>query len=559
MKLLATAAALTAVAVPAAPAAGAEPGHPFDFELAPRPTASAAAAGRVVSERLPTGRRFNLVGMHWRGRAEPGISVRVRRPAGAWSRWQALDAHADHNPDPAAGERLAASSDPLWVGAADAVQYRLSRPVPGVRLHFVNVGRRARTRLRTAQAAGLSYVTRSQWGASQCRPREAPLYGQVDAVEVHHTVSLNDYSRAEAPAIVLAICRYHRNSNGWNDIGYNALVDKYGVLYEGRAGGLDQAVVGAHAQGFNSETAGIASIGDHTSVAAGPATMSALARYIAWKLTVHGLPLSGSVTLRSAGGSESRYGAGARVTVDRVLGHRDTGRTACPGALLYGQLDELRAMVAGGAGGVPTSTARLSAALARHTIDFGEEVPVSGLLTGPDGLPLGSAPVEVQTNADGALAHLEAADHRGRRHVRERAAPTQADVRAAALPGRSIAGRRHLGAPAAAPAAGDRAAPPGEPRPAQERAWRSRARWRRASASSGVLLQQRVRGRYRTVGAKAVPNARRALLHVLRAGVPGALPLRRSGEVRRRHRPRLHRLARAAGALTHQPCLRSSE
>jgi hypothetical protein len=232
-------------------------------------------------------------------------------------------------------------------------------------------------------------------------PREAPLYGTVKAVHVHHTVSLNDYSPSEGAAIVLAICRYHRNSNGWNDIGYNALVDKYGVLYEGRAGGLDQAVVGAQAQGFNSETAGIASIADHTSVAATPETLSGLARYIRWKLAIHGQPLSGPVTLRSAGGSASRYAAGRRVSVERVLGHRDTGRTACPGQLLYDQLTELRAMVASGGGLLPVTHARLSAALADNAVDYGELVPVTGLVTGPDGAALMGAPIQVQVNSDG--------------------------------------------------------------------------------------------------------------------------------------------------------------
>ena len=96
------------------------------------------------------------------------------------------------------------------------------------------------------------------------RPAPRTSYGTVSAIHVHHTVSLNDYAPEEGPAIVLAICRFHRNSNGWADIGYNMLVDKYGTLYEGRAGGLDQAVVGAQAQGFNSQTAVIANIGDHS-------------------------------------------------------------------------------------------------------------------------------------------------------------------------------------------------------------------------------------------------------------------------------------------------------
>ena len=395
---------LCALALPAT--AAAKPGKPFDFELAPHvATASTAGLGPVVSPALRTAHRFNLVGMRWRGGGEPAIFVRVRRSGRRWSRWQSLDAHADHNPDPRTGERLAAASDPLWVGSADAVQYRMSRRVSGLRLHFVNVGRYAHPRVRAAQAAQADpepdFVSRAEWGASACPPRQKPLHGSVNAVVVHHTVSLNDYSPEEAPAIVLAICRYHRNSNGWNDIGYNALVDKYGVLYEGRAGGLDQPVVGAHAQGFNSVTAGIASIGDHTQVEATPETLSAIARYARWRLEVAGQPLSGKVTLTSAGGSESRYGAGVRVREERVFGHRDVGRTACPGGLLYGQLDQLRDMVATGVGAESTPTAHVSAALAHYTIDYGEIVPLNGLLSGPDGSPLAGAPVDVQTNSEG--------------------------------------------------------------------------------------------------------------------------------------------------------------
>ena len=212
--------------------------------LAAKPVDFERAAPDAAHARVSAPRAFNLVGLHWRGTATPDVELRVLR-AGGWGRWQHLGVHGR------------GGSDPVWVGRARTVQYRLDRRVPGLRLHFVAVGKR-HTRVRAAQTTttGFPYVSREDWGASSCVPRAAPSYGTVKAVQVHHTVSLNDYTPEEAPQIVLAICRYHRNSNGWNDIGYNALVDKYGTLYEGRAGGLDQAVIGAHAQGFNSQTGG---------------------------------------------------------------------------------------------------------------------------------------------------------------------------------------------------------------------------------------------------------------------------------------------------------------
>jgi len=420
VKLLASAAVLLCALALVSPAFAAKPA---DFER---------AAPRAGSARVSAPRPFNLVGLNWRGRAIPDVELRVLR-SGGWGRWQHLGVHGR------------GGSDPVWVGRARTVQYRLDRRVRGLRLHFVAVGKR-RTSVHAAQDSSIPfpYVSREDWGASGCVPREAPSYGSVQAVQVHHTVSTGDYTPEEAPQIVLAICRYHRNSNGWNDIGYNALVDKYGTIYEGRAGGLDQAVIGAHAQGFNSQTAGIANIGDYSSVGASQESLSATATYIRWKLGVHGQPLSGPVTLTSAGGPERRYPAGSRVTLERVSGHRDTGKTACPGEALYDQLDDIRALVESGSA-FPTFSARVTAALAEERLDYGEVVPVSGALAGPDGNPLAGQPVEVQVNSDdvwrtarrattgadgGYLTDLKPAK---RMYVRVRY-PGSADVRAATSP-----------------------------------------------------------------------------------------------------------------------------
>ena len=65
-------------------------------------------------------------------------------------------------------------------------------------------------------------------------------------VFVHHTDTPNGYAPGDVPAIIRSIYTYHVRSNGWNDIGYNFLVDAYGHIFEGRAGGIDKPVIGAH-------------------------------------------------------------------------------------------------------------------------------------------------------------------------------------------------------------------------------------------------------------------------------------------------------------------------
>ncbi len=146
--------------------------------------------------------------------------------------------------------------------------------------------------------------------------------------------------------MVLGICRYHRNVNGWDDIGYNFLVDRFGRVIKGRAGGSGKAVVGAHTQGFNSQSTGVAALGTHTSHRLSKAGRRGLVRVLRWKLEHHGAARSGKARLISAGGDGNRYPKGRAVDFKRVSGHRDANLTECPGDRLYHQLRRIRERVA---------------------------------------------------------------------------------------------------------------------------------------------------------------------------------------------------------------------
>ncbi|WP_371662030.1 peptidoglycan recognition protein [Streptomyces sp. NBC_00280] len=184
-------------------------------------------------------------------------------------------------------------------------------------------------------------VTRRGWGADEnLRERGFVYTKKVKAAFVHHTASGNKYWCSDAPSLIRGIYRYHVESSGWRDIGYNFLVDRCGNIYEGRAGGLAKPVMGAHTLGFNTDSMGIAVLGTFVSSKPSKASVGAIARLTAWKLGLYGVNPNGKTYLKSGGGN--LYPKGKNVRLNAISGHRDGFATECPGRLLYGKLGSAR-------------------------------------------------------------------------------------------------------------------------------------------------------------------------------------------------------------------------
>jgi hypothetical protein len=184
-------------------------------------------------------------------------------------------------------------------------------------------------------------VTRAGWGADEAIVKDAPEYtGPTQIFFVHHTATGNGYSCSQSASIVRGIQAYQVRSKGWDDIGYNFLVDKCGNVFEGRAGGVGRPVLGAHTLGFNTDASAIAVIGTYDNVGVSSAVRTAIATVAAYKLGAYGSNPAGKVTMTSGGGN--LYPKGARATLWRISGHRDAGRTDCPGDTLYSQLPSIR-------------------------------------------------------------------------------------------------------------------------------------------------------------------------------------------------------------------------
>ncbi|ORT53618.1 N-acetylmuramoyl-L-alanine amidase [Streptomyces sp. CB03238] len=184
-------------------------------------------------------------------------------------------------------------------------------------------------------------ITRKGWGADEkLRERNFVYTKSVQAAFVHHSATGNNYTCKQAPSVLRSIYRYHVKSSGWRDFGYNFAVDKCGNIYEGRAGGVAKAVLGAHTRGFNTNSMGIAVLGTYSQSTPPSAAVTAVARLTAWKLGLYGKDPRGKATLTSGGGN--LYKKGTKVKLNVISGHRDGFLTDCPGTRLYGKLGTAR-------------------------------------------------------------------------------------------------------------------------------------------------------------------------------------------------------------------------
>jgi hypothetical protein len=346
-------------------------------EAAPGPlvrTRDVPLTGRSLAAR--TG-RFNLLGLHWLGSG----TVWFRTSAGGgWSAWQKAAVHelGDGEESSPGDWRL---GTPVWLGepGATEVEYRVAGDVRALRAH--EVWSPVEQELRRPAIAPTPFILpRSSWGADESIVRASPGYAdRLLFAVVHHTAGKNPASPSESAAALRGIQRYHVISNGWNDIGYNFLVDGFGQVFEGRAGGVDRNVIGAHALGFNTGSTGVAVLGNFERELPTAEVQSALVQLLAWRLDLgHVDPVALVAAVSTSG--ESR-------TLRAVSGHRDVGNTACPGANLYPLLDGLAQQVA--AVGLPklydAKAEGAASRLVRFTGRLSTPLPWTVSISGPDG------------------------------------------------------------------------------------------------------------------------------------------------------------------------------
>ena len=274
---------------------------------------------------------------------------------GEWGDWLSAELMTDIDEN---------ASEAVWVGPSSAVNVRAFRD--GIDIseqltaHLITTSE-SRSDVRLASSGGgtgisrilpatvtpgtgaPTFITREEWNADTVDSSRLSYAKELKAICIHHTGGSNTYTAAQSPQVVRGMFTYHTKTLGWADLGYNVVVDKYGQIFEGRAGGLHRNVAGAHARGFNTGSCGISVMGDYMDIPVPTAALNAVATVAAWKLaSTFTQDVYGTETWTVTTSNVKRNGT---FSMPHLFAHRDVNYTDCPGDTYYGQLPELRSLV----------------------------------------------------------------------------------------------------------------------------------------------------------------------------------------------------------------------
>lgn len=163
-------------------------------------------------------------------------------------------------------------------------------------------------------------LSRRLWADVPANPAKMRPMGQVKRITIHHEGSEkpnNDSMPFDVVETLRMIHGQHRKRMGAGDIGYHFIIDRTGMIWQGR----DWMYQGAHTAGANANNMGVMLLGNFEIQRPTQAQLTSLHMLVASLVRKYGL-------------NPARD----------VFGHSDFCKTHCPGANLRPQLEVLRRM-----------------------------------------------------------------------------------------------------------------------------------------------------------------------------------------------------------------------
>ena len=265
----------------------------------------------------------------------PKITYRLQFLDGSWTEWLELQREVHGI---GINKRKAYAAAPVKE-LIKTFQLRSNDPLKNPRARIFIAGHNSdqiiSTTARGFDCEQPDFCDRTCW-CKDCPVDSTPEFTTPTHIIVHHSAGFNESDNFKE--VVAYYYDLHVNTNGWDDIGYNWLIDPNGVIYEARPDGFQ----GAHFSCINENTVGICLIGDFSDQLPTEEAQESLVNLIGYEASAHTL----DVTMDT-------YHLTGDFILPTIAGHRDSSgsenacsSTLCPGNTFYPTLETIREQVA---------------------------------------------------------------------------------------------------------------------------------------------------------------------------------------------------------------------